>query len=83
MKSGKQRRREIKEKRRKRPEALVDVDVYSDLSSMPPVGAVPADHAQLQHINTYGTLPNFYVDKPFVCRDCGAVEVWTAKQQKW
>lgn len=48
-----------------------------------PTGAVLADQNELKHINTYGELPAFYVDKPFVCRDCGAEEVWTAEQQKW
>ncbi|MDO5624240.1 MAG: zinc-ribbon domain containing protein [Pseudomonadota bacterium] len=27
--------------------------------------------------------PPRYADQPFVCVDCGAHEVWTAKQQKW
>jgi hypothetical protein len=48
-----------------------------------PAGAVLADHNELKHINTYGGLPEFYVDKPFFCRDCGKAEVWTAEQQKW
>ena len=25
----------------------------------------------------------YYVDLAFVCRDCGAAEVWRAAQQKW
>ena len=83
MKSGKQKRQEIKEKRRKKAEAHIKVDTCSNVSNMPMIGAIPADHKQLEHINTYGMLPNFYVDKPFVCRDCGAKEIWTAKQQKW
>jgi len=83
MKSGKQRRQEIKHKRRKKAESLIDVDTRSNISKMPPVGAIQAAHEQLEHNNTYGLLPNFYVDKPFVCRDCGSKEIWTAKQQKW
>lgn len=83
MKSNKQRRQEIKDRRRKRAEIMVDTDTYDPRSIRPPVGAVEADHSQLGHINTYGFLPLFYVDKPFACRDCGSKEVWTAKQQKW
>ena len=83
MKSGKRRRQEVREKRRKKAEALIKVDAYSDVSNLPQVGAIQADHKQLEHNNTYGLLPNFYVDKPFVCRDCGVKEIWTAKQQKW
>lgn len=83
MKSNKQRRKEIKEKRRKKAERFATIDTCSDVKKMPSVGAIVADHSQLDHINTYGFLPNFYLDKPFICRDCGAEEVWTAKQQKW
>jgi predicted RNA-binding Zn-ribbon protein involved in translation (DUF1610 family) len=45
--------------------------------------AVPADPAKLGHINTYGFLPEFYVDVPFECRDCGKVEIWRARDQRW
>jgi hypothetical protein len=49
----------------------------------PPPGASLADHSQLSHINTYGGLPRFYVDRVFTCRECGIEELWTAEQQKW
>jgi predicted RNA-binding Zn-ribbon protein involved in translation (DUF1610 family) len=45
--------------------------------------AATADSAKLQHINTYGKLPEFYLDKPFTCRDCGKEEIWRAADQKW
>jgi hypothetical protein len=45
--------------------------------------AVPADPEKLSHINTYGTLPDFYIDQPFVCRHCGKREIWRARDQKW
>lgn len=82
MKSNKQRRQEIKEKRRKRAEKQKDIDVFETLHDLPPA-AVVANHDELAHNNTYGLLPLFYVDKLFVCRDCGSDEIWTAKQQKW
>lgn len=44
---------------------------------------VTADHARLGHINTYGSLPEFYLDRPFTCRQCGKREIWKAKDQKW
>jgi hypothetical protein len=28
-------------------------------------------------------LPEFYIDKPFRCRDCGKEEIWKAADQKW
>jgi len=45
--------------------------------------AVPANHDKLTHINTYGLLPDFYLDQPFVCRICGKREIWKAADQKW
>jgi hypothetical protein len=48
-----------------------------------PSGAVAADQAKLDHINTCGDLPEFYLDYSFSCRDCAKKEVWTAARQKW
>ena len=45
--------------------------------------AVPADQSKLDHINTYGLLPEFYIDRPFSCRECGKEEIWRAADQKW
>jgi predicted RNA-binding Zn-ribbon protein involved in translation (DUF1610 family) len=45
--------------------------------------AVRADQSKLDHINTYGSLPEYYIDRPFRCRDCGKEEIWRAADQKW
>lgn len=45
--------------------------------------AVPADLDKLDHINTYGSLPEYYIDKPFICKQCGKREIWRARDQKW
>jgi hypothetical protein len=45
--------------------------------------ALIADHSKLSHINTYGSLPDFYLDRPFICRKCGKREIWKARDQKW
>jgi len=45
--------------------------------------SVPADHDKLGHVNTYGALPDFYIDRPFTCRQCGRREIWKARDQKW
>ena len=45
--------------------------------------AVAADPEKLGHINTYGELPDYYIDRPFICRDCGKREIWRAADQKW
>ena len=81
MKINKQRLKDIKHKRLVRAEkaaALICID-----GTLLPPGTVAADHAQLQHVNSYTPLPDYYIDKEFTCRDCGSHEVWTAKQQKW
>src|SRR5689334_5847440 len=56
--------------------------LHPDILSAHP-SAVPADRSRLGHINTYGVLPEYYVDKPFQCRDCGKEEIWRAQDQKW
>lgn len=45
--------------------------------------SIPADSSRLSHINTYGFLPEFYVDRAFICRKCGKREIWRAVDQKW
>jgi len=45
--------------------------------------AVLADASRLDHINTYGFLPEYYIDRPFQCRRCGKREIWRAVDQKW
>jgi len=86
MKSAKQKRTEIRIKRekrsRKKSEKLAKADTTARLAKRP-INVVAANVEALAHNNTYGPLPLFYVDKPFVCRDCGKAEVWTAAQQKW
>ena len=81
MKSSKQRRLEIKEKRRKKA-AKLNIDISIETKPLP-MGAVEADHNELIHNNTYSSFPFVYIDKIFTCRDCGSDELWTAKQQKW
>lgn len=84
-KSGKQRREEIRRKRLERAKRLqARLERTPAAGVAPSAGVEPADRAVLmQHNNTYAPLPAFYVDTVFECRDCGAEEVWTAKQQKW
>ena len=48
-----------------------------------PPGAVLADKSQQVPNNSYDPPPAYYVDKEFICRDCGRHEIWTGEQQKW
>ena len=45
--------------------------------------AIMADPSRLGHINSYGALPEYYIDQPFVCRQCGKRQIWRARDQKW
>lgn len=81
MKSGKQRKAEIRKARLKKAEKSKGIiDVYS----LPiPADAVKADSEALAHDSYFVRRPLFYVDRPFICKDCDSNELWTAKQQKW
>lgn len=83
MKSGKQRRAEIMERRRTKAAHHKELDRF-DLSCRP-ANSILANVEELQHNPqaVYTLMPLFYVDMPFVCRGCGSLELWTAKQQKW
>ena len=48
-----------------------------------PDGVAKADAEALSHVKTHGELPRFYIDRVFICRDCGSEELWTAEQQEW
>ena len=84
MKSGRQRRQEILERRKLR------AHIQKRMSFAPwlgpdqiPRGAILAEPSLILHDNTYGPRPRFYADRSFTCIDCGVDEVWTAAQQKW
>ncbi len=82
MTSGKQRKVTIKQRRRDQLRRADPIARGPGLPD-PPSGAVMADLSQLEHDNTYGPRPLFYVDRRFACVECGIEEVWTAADQKW
>ncbi|MCX5787868.1 MAG: zinc-ribbon domain containing protein [Elusimicrobia bacterium] len=85
MKSGKQRRVELKEKRISRRESKAGKKPARKKEI--PDGAVMVTTGNLAPSNSYG-VPDFiqrgyYLDLPFTCPACGRQEVWTALQQRW
>lgn len=82
MSSKTRKTQEALQRRIARIRAMEHIDTR-DSSITPPFGSVMADHKALAHNNTYDRLPVFYMDRVFVCRDCGREEIWTASQQKW
>jgi len=86
MKSGKQRRAEIKAARMEREAKKVAMAKPQERRLRPVLGP-PVNEKLLAPNNSYGA-PDFvyrgyYVDRPFRCVDCGKQEVWTGTQQKW
>lgn len=84
MKSGRQRREEIRQKRLERAKRLEErLRASPHGVAWPGAGVEEADQALLTRHNPFSTVPAFHADKVFTCRDCGEEQVWTAKQQKW
>ena len=84
MKSGKQRRQEIRTLRRERKARKIKQEKLETLARL---GTAPCNEENLAPYNSYG-MPafverGFYRDEEFECIDCGALEIWTATQQKW
>ena len=48
-----------------------------------PDGAIAADPLKQVPNGSYDPPPLWYVDKDFVCIQCGIEETWTSEQQKW
>ena len=83
MKSGKQRKTEIKAARLVAATRREAVLKRSELTTMLMRGGVVVDVLQISRGSTFDVWPKMYVDYAFICRDCSAPEVWTAAQQKW
>jgi len=86
MKSGRQRRAEIRGKRRQRA-TNNGATANAPLQTHSPGRLISVNEALLAPNNSYG-VPDFvargyYVDLPFRCVECGKEEVWTGTQQKW
>lgn len=95
MKSSKSKRAEIKARRLERAKstedqlaAALDSPARNEIMERmirQGLGIVQSDVAMLQRHNRSNPefLPAFYKDIAFVCTNCGAHQLWTAKQQKW
>lgn len=82
MTSAESKAQRLKDSQIARAKALASIDP-TDPDVTPPPGAVLAEPAKLDHNNTYGRLPRFYIDRLVVCRICETEEVWPADRQKW
>ena len=68
MKSGRQRRAEIVERRRYRLRVAnrTSVAPWHEPDGVP-AGAIAADQSKLLHDNTYGPRPRYYANHAFTC----------------
>ena len=82
MKSGKQRRAELKAKKEAN-RAATSRQAKLDASAR----GVAVDRGQLAPDGSYNqpgfVVRGYYVDQPFDCQACGMPQTWTAAQQKW
>ncbi len=99
MKSGKQRRQELKIRKQTRQTNLLQAaearraaDRAAENQAMVEWarshGGVPVDCTALTRDSDYWHEVDFvkrryYLDQPFTCAGCNSQEVWTALQQKW
>jgi hypothetical protein len=85
MKSNKQKRLELQAKRQRREKKAVTI--VKQTRSPAPYNIVPVNPTALRPYNSYGAplfvTRGFYGDQPFLCKECGKEEIWTATQQKW
>lgn len=80
MSSNKQKRQILKQqralKKKKKERAQVRAGVRNG-------NILPVDSSKILSGGWSVTVPEFYQDYAFQCKDCGSHEVWTAGQQKW
>jgi len=91
MKSSKQSRQTIKAKRLAKKLAALERDIANRAAEQAKLDVAAGGEV----VNTTALAPDgsydvpdfvrrgYYVNRPFVCKDCGKAEVWTASQQKW
>jgi len=86
MKSGKQRRAELKTKRKQRKAKQQSLTTRPQPTPRP-LGTAPVNEDSLAPYKSYGApgyvMRGYYQDVPFRCQGCGKEETWTAAQQKW
>jgi hypothetical protein len=79
MSSSKQKRQKLKRTRAKRKAELAHAELRAGLNQ----GTIIAvDKAKIFSRSVLPRIPDYYRDTWFRCKDCGAQDLWTAKQQQ-
>jgi hypothetical protein len=86
MKSGKQRRIELKNARKKREQKKYELTRGARMKEVT-ANTAPCNPELLAPNPSYSVprfvLRGYYCDVLFKCKDCGKEEVWSATRQKW
>ena len=81
MSSSKQKRKKLKVARVERQAEMKRAEIKAEMEKG---RIVHVDRSKIVSRSAVPKIPDYYRDKEFTCRDCGAREVWTAKlQQLW
>jgi hypothetical protein len=80
MKSNRQKREELKQRRALKQLSQQELQLRHDLKSK---RAIPVDRSKIISRSALPRIPTHYRDIRFTCKDCGAAEIWTATRQKW
>src|SRR5215213_1137173 len=79
MTSSKQKREQLKVARVERQAEMKRAGVRAEIEKG---RIVHVNRSKIVSRSALPKIPEYYRDKEFTCRDCGAREVWTAKQQQ-
>ena len=88
MNSGKSKRLKLKLKRLERKAALKEAERLAALQNPALLAGlkrgtiIPVDPSKVVSKSSIPSIPQYYVDEWFTCKDCGKEELWTAKQQQ-
>jgi len=86
MQSGRQRRKDIKARRKQR-DAKEQILARGPQHTPRLLRTASVNEALLAPYKSYGAptfvMRGYYEDLPYRCQGCGKEEIWTASQQKW
>ncbi|MDP4646649.1 MAG: zinc-ribbon domain-containing protein [Akkermansiaceae bacterium] len=77
--SNKQKKKDLLTRREARSKTKAQISLQQGLQDGSVVRSNPE---KISSRSVLPSVPEFYFDHEFACRNCGVVEVWTAKRQK-
>ena len=77
--SNKQKRQQLKQQRTDKAEQEKAQSLKNGLRDG---SIIPVDRTKIFSSNVLPTIPDYYRDRWFTCKDCDKEDLWTAKQQQ-